>query len=246
MTLLRATGVTAGYGGNPVLSGLDLAVEAGTITAVLGPNGAGKTTLLRMLSGQLRPSAGTVELEGASIVGVPAAALVRRGIAHCPQGRRIFGELSVAENLALGAYTLPKARIPEEIERWVTVFPVLGERMTQMGGSLSGGEQQMLAIARAMMSRPKLLLLDEPSTGLSPVLTRRMFDAIAEIGATGVTVVVVEQNVGEAMRIATQTSVLAEGRSQTVDLHGTRAHEEVLAAYFGGGDDGLTETPTVT
>lgn len=237
MTLLRAAGVTAGYGGTPVLRDLDLAVEAGTITAVLGPNGAGKTTLLRMLSGQLRPSAGTVELSGTSIVGVPAAVLVRRGIAHCPQGRRIFGELSVAENLALGAYTLPKARIAEEVERWVAVFPVLGERMDQMGGSLSGGEQQMLAIARAMMSRPELLLLDEPSTGLSPVLTRRMFDAIAEIGASGVTVVVVEQNVGEAMRIATQTSVLAEGRAQSVDLQGTRGHEEVLAAYFGGGDD---------
>ena len=211
--MLELRGVTAGYGHFTALWDVSLTVQRGEAVAVVGPNGAGKTTLLRVLSGLIPPRAGEFRFEGESLAGRPAHEVVARGIAHVPEGRRLFPALTVADNLRMGAY-LPAARAAfrESLERVYALFPVLAERRHQRAGSLSGGEQQMLAIARALMSRPKLILLDEPSLGLAPVMVLRVFDLIRRVREEGYTILVVEQNVRQVLRLVDRAYLLEVGR----------------------------------
>ena len=211
--MLELRNVTAGYGAFTALWDVSLSIAAGEAVAVVGPNGAGKTTLLRVISGLLPPRSGELELEGARLTGRAAHEIVAQGIAHVPEGRRIFPALTVADNLKMGAF-LPAARrrFAESLARVYDLFPVLAERSTQRAGSLSGGEQQMLAIGRALMSRPKLILLDEPSMGLAPVLVLRLFDLIRRVREEGYTILVVEQNVRQVLKIVDRAYLLEVGR----------------------------------
>ena len=211
--MLDVTGVTAGYGQFTALTDVSLRVAAGEAVAVVGPNGAGKTTLMRVISGLIVPRAGDLVFEGAHLAGHPAHEIVARGIAHVPEGRRIFPALTVADNLKMGAF-LPSARrlFTESRERVYRLFPVLAERDAQRAGSLSGGEQQMLAIGRALMSHPKLILLDEPSMGLAPVMVLRLFDLIRRVREEGFTILVVEQNVRQVLKIVDRAYLLEAGR----------------------------------
>ncbi len=211
--LLEVKSVVAGYGGVPVLREVSLSVAEGSIIAVVGANGAGKTTLLRALSGVVRPSAGIVRTGGTDLVGLRAHDIVRLGIAHVPEGRHVFARLSVSENLRLGAYTVRDARAIREARSAVfELFPVLDQRGRQGAGTLSGGEQQMLAVGRALMSRPRLLLLDEPTLGIAPLVVEKLFDAIGRLPALGTSVLLVEQNVREALELASHAYVLQTGR----------------------------------
>ena len=223
--MLALTSVTAGYGAFTALWDVTLRVERGEAVAVVGPNGSGKTTLMRVISGLIAPRAGTLTFEGAVLGGRPAYEIVGRGIAHVPEGRRIFPALSVGDNLKMGAF-LPAARktFAESLARVFTLFPALAERRTQRAGSLSGGEQQMLAIGRALMSRPRLLILDEPSLGLAPIMVKAIFDAVTRINAEGTTVLLVEQNLVQSLRLSHRGYVLETGR---IVLEGTGA--ELLA-----------------
>jgi len=234
MTLLSVTGLTAGYGPVEVLTGLDLHVDAGEIVVVLGANGAGKTTTLRALSGMIAAQ-GEITFDGAAIGGRKPEDLVRMGISHVPQGRGTFPELTVEENLRVGGFTRPGDEVDEDMARWFELFPRLAERTDQAAGSMSGGEQQMLAIARALMSRPTLLLLDEPSLGLAPLVTRDVFERITAVNAElGTTVLVVEQNANLALDIAARGYVLETGRivaSGTADE--LRSDDVVRRAYLG-------------
>jgi branched-chain amino acid transport system ATP-binding protein len=211
--MLELRAISAGYAQFTALWDVSLRVEAGEAVAVVGPNGAGKTTLLRVVSGLIPSRSGELAFEGASIAGRPAHEIVARGIAHVPEGRRLFPMLSVADNLKMGAY-LPRARqaYRESLERVYALFPVLAERRLQRAGSLSGGEQQMLAIGRALMSRPKLILLDEPSMGLAPVMVLRVFDLIRRVRAEGYTILVVEQNVRQVLKLVDRAYLLEVGR----------------------------------
>jgi branched-chain amino acid transport system ATP-binding protein len=211
--MLELRGITAGYGAFTALWDVGLTVSAGEAVAVVGPNGAGKTTLLRAVSGLIAPRAGRVTFEGVELAGRPAYDVVAHGIAHVPEGRRLFPQLTVADNLKMGAY-LPAARAHyhESLERVYTLFPVLAERQLQRAGSLSGGEQQMLALGRALMSRPKLILLDEPSMGLAPVMVLRLFDLIRRVREEGYTILVVEQNVRQVLKIVDRAYLLEVGR----------------------------------
>jgi len=234
VTLLEVKGLTAGYGEVQVLQGLDLEVAAGEIVVVLGANGAGKTTTLRALSGMI-PAKGSVVFDGVDVLGRKPEDLVRRGIAHVPQGRGTFPELTVDENLQVGGFTRNARELPDDAERWYGVFPRLAERREQLAGSMSGGEQQMLAIARALMSRPRLLLLDEPSLGLAPLVTRDVFERIAEVNdELGTTVLVVEQNANLALKIADRGYVLATG---SIVASGTSeelsSDDSIRRAYLG-------------
>ncbi len=234
MSLLTVRGLRAGYGPVEVLDGLDLDVDAGEVVVVLGANGAGKTTTLRALSGMI-PTHGTITLDGTDVAGRRPEDLVRLGVAHVPQGRGTFGELDVVENLRVGGFTRPAAEVAEDIERWLEMFPRLGERRHQSAGSMSGGEQQMLAIARALMSRPRLLLLDEPSLGLAPLVTQDVFDRISGINRElGTAVLVVEQNANLALAVANRGYVLETGR---IVASGTAtelaADDTVRRAYLG-------------
>jgi len=213
MTLLRATGLTAGYGPVTVLDGIDIEVNEGEIVVVLGANGAGKTTMMRSISGTI-PRQGIIEFEGRSIQKATTDSIVRGGIVQVPQGRGTFPELSVADNLLAGAFVRRDGTkaIEDDIAKWYSLFPRLGERAMQRAGSLSGGEQQMLAIARALMSRPKLLLCDEPSMGLAPLITRELFKVIERLNRDeGLSVLLVEQNANLAMRIASRVYLLETG-----------------------------------
>ena len=212
MTLLKATGLTAGYGPVTVLQSIDLEVQQGEFVVMLGANGAGKTTAMRAISGLIGRS-GTVEFEGVDIHRASADAIVRAGIAQVPQGRGTFPELSVEDNLLAGAYIRHGADdITSDIERWYGVFPRLAERRLQRAGSLSGGEQQMLAIARALMSRPKLLLCDEPSLGLAPLITQELFAVLERLNRDdGLSVLLIEQNANLAMHIADRVYLLETG-----------------------------------
>jgi len=210
--LLDIRALCAGYGDTDVLRGVDLKVEPGEIVAVLGSNGVGKSTLNRTISGVVRARSGAVVFEGAAIEQEKPAAIVARGLIHVPEGRRIFPNLSVRDNLDLGSYRRAAARRAANRERVFTIFPRLRERRSQAAGTLSGGEQQMLAIGRGLMAEPTLLILDEPSLGLSPLLVEELFALIARIHAEGVAVLLVEQNVVQSLEIAGRAYILAEGR----------------------------------
>ena len=222
------------YGEVHALRGVSLEVRRGEIVTLLGNNGAGKTTTLRSISGMLASRRGKITLDGATVTGVAAHDTLRMGIAHVPEGRRIFKRLTVKENLALGAFLRSDADVAKDTERMLTLFPILRERLKQVAGTLSGGEQQMLAVGRALMGRPQLLLLDEPSMGLSPVLVERIFDTIVEINRQGVTVLLVEQNAAMALAIASRAYVLETG---AIVLEGPgkelAGNPEVRAAYLG-------------
>jgi len=205
------------YGHIHALQGISLTVGRGEIVTLIGANGAGKTTTLKTISGLLHPRAGTVTFEGRDTSRVAAHHLVRAGIGHAPEGRRIFPRLTVLENLQMGAFTRDQKTIGPDLERVFTLFPRLRERTSQLGGTLSGGEQQMLAIGRAMMSQPRVLLLDEPSLGLSPILVQQVFNTIKEINAQGTTILLVEQNALQALTVANRGYVLQTG---TVALSG--------------------------
>jgi branched-chain amino acid transport system ATP-binding protein len=211
--VLQLTSVTAGYGQFTALWDVSLRVDSGEAVAVVGPNGAGKTTLMRVISGLIAPRAGEIGFEGRPIGGHPAYEIVGRGIAHVPEGRRIFPALTVADNLKMGAF-LPAARrkFAESLARVYALFPVLAERRTQRAGSLSGGEQQMLAVGRALMSGPRLILLDEPSMGLAPVMVLRLFDLIRRVRQEGYTILVVEQNVRQVLKLVDRAYLLEVGR----------------------------------
>jgi branched-chain amino acid transport system ATP-binding protein len=235
---LEVKGLTVRYGNVEALHGIDLQVRQGEIVTILGANGAGKTTTLQTISGLLRPAAGEILFEGQPAHLVKAHQLVRKGIAQSPEGRRIFGTLTVKENLDLGAFTRSDhAEIQASRDRVYALFPVLAERQGQLAGTLSGGEQQMLAIGRALMAKPRLLLLDEPSLGLAPLLVRAIFQVIREINAQGVTVLLVEQNARAALKLAHRGYVMEVGRivheGPAADL---AADPKVLNAYLGGKD----------
>ena len=235
MSMLELRGVTAGYGHFTALWDVSLRVEAGEAVAVVGPNGAGKTTLLRAISGLIAPRAGSVVFEGAELAGHPPYDIVAHGIAHVPEGRRLFPQLTVAENLKMGAY-LPsaRARFRESLERVYGLFPALAERHRQRAGSLSGGEQQMLAVGRALMSRPKLILLDEPSMGLAPVLVLRLFDLIRRVREEGYTILVVEQNVRQVLKLVDRAYLLEVGRIKMEGRAADLAEQDfVRKAYVG-------------
>lgn len=233
--MLRLTNVTAGYGPITALRDVSLEVGEGEVIALLGANGAGKTTLLRTISALLRPTIGAVEFDGRRIDRFPADRVVALGLAHVPEGRQIFPDLTVAENLRLGAYRRrDRGKVKSDLERVLGIFPKLRERYGQPGGTLSGGEQQMLAIARALMAAPKLLLLDEPSMGLAPLIVQRIFEIIREIHAAGVTVLMAEQNAHMALAAADRAYVLQSG---AVRLSGPAAelkdNPEVKHLYLG-------------
>jgi branched-chain amino acid transport system ATP-binding protein len=233
--LLSLTGLTTGYGPVAVLHGINLTVNAGEIVTVIGGNGAGKTTTLMCISGIQPVRHGAIVFHGADIANHPAHAIVRQGIAHVPEGRKIFPRLSVRENLELGAFTRSdKNEFADNIAHMFELFPILKERRTQTAGTLSGGEQQMLAIARALMSRPKLLLMDEPSMGVAPLLVLRIFETIQRLNREGLTVLLVEQNANLALEIANRGYVLETG---TVTLSGECSalmrDPRVRAAYLG-------------
>jgi branched-chain amino acid transport system ATP-binding protein len=233
--MLKIENVDVSYGPIRALSQLSLKIEAGEIVTLIGANGAGKSTTLRAISGLVRVSSGRILFEDQDITQLPADQIVKRGIGHSPEGRRIFANMSVRENLELGAYTRnDKAKIKEDFERVLTLFPRLSERITQNAGTLSGGEQQMLAIGRALMGSPKLLLLDEPSLGLAPFLVRDIFKIIRDINAQGTTVLLVEQNAHLALGIAKKGYVLETGQIVIADTaQALLNNEDVKKAYLG-------------
>ena len=235
--MLEVAGVHAHYGHIEALHGVSIWVDRGEIVTIIGANGAGKSTLLMTICGRPKASAGTIFFDGQRLNGLEPYDIVARGIAQAPEGRRIFPSMSVLENLQMGAVPTNGAHFEEDVQRVFTLFPRLKERHSQRGGTLSGGEQQMLCIGRALMARPKLLLLDEPSLGLAPILVRQIFEAIVEINRDqGVTILLVEQNAYQALRIARRGYVLATGH---VLLEGTGAellaNPEIRAAYLEGG-----------
>jgi branched-chain amino acid transport system ATP-binding protein len=234
--VLELRSLHAAYGPIEALRGVDLEVRAGELVCLLGANGSGKSSTLRAISGLVRPTAGHILFEGRTISRLEPAAILEAGIAHCPEGRRVFPYLTVEENLAMGAYVRrDRAGIAADLERVCTHFPILGERRRQAAGTLSGGEQQMLAIGRALMTRPKLILFDEPSLGLAPTVVATTFDIIADIRRQGTTVLMVEQNAYLALQMADRAYVMETGR---IVLAGTArdlmADDHVRRAYLGG------------
>ena len=212
MPLLEVRGLRSGYKHVPVLHGVSFDVAAGEIVTIVGPNGAGKTTLLKTVSGLLAPFAGEIRFDGQPIHGLPSHRIVERGVVQVPEGRQLFGHLTVRENLVVGSHVREaRARRAETLAMVFELFPVLAEREEQLARTLSGGEQQMLATARALMARPRLLMLDEPSWGLAPMLARRLFEALVEINRHGVSIVLVEQNVQQALSMAQRAWVLERG-----------------------------------
>jgi branched-chain amino acid transport system ATP-binding protein len=236
VNLLSLADVHSFYGNVEALKGVDLEVAEGEIVALIGANGAGKSTLLMTICGVLQARHGTVNFAGRDITRLRTFNIVRLGVAQAPEGRRIFPRMTVLENLQMGASTVDVANFAQDLERVMTLFPILRARQAQRGGTLSGGEQQMLAIGRALMSRPRLLLLDEPSLGLAPLVARQIFAAIGELNRRdGATVLLVEQNAHHALRLAHRGYVLQNGK---IVLEGTGrallANREVRAAYLGG------------
>lgn len=236
MALLTLTGIKVSYGSVEVLHGIDLSVEEGEIVALLGANGAGKSTTLLSISGLVRPGAGQIIFDGQDILRLPSHEVVRLGISQCPEGRRVFGPMTVLENLRLGAFAVHDTDACDKTLAWIfELFPRLEERQNQLAGTLSGGEQQMLAIGRALMAQPRLLLLDEPSLGLAPLLVRSIFATIRTINERGVTVLLVEQNARAALKLATRGYVLEVGRVAMSDnATNLLANPSVREAYLGG------------
>lgn len=234
--MLKIDKINVYYGAIHAIKGISLEVNQGQIVTLIGANGAGKSTILRTISGLLKPKDGAIHFEGKSIAGIPAQNIVKLGVSQVPEGRRVFADMTVLENLELGAYIRSdKKGIQEDMETVFQRFPRLKERVAQLAGTLSGGEQQMLAMGRALMSRPRLLLLDEPSMGLAPLLVKEIFSIIKDINATGTTILLVEQNANMALSIANHAYVLETGR---ITLAGSAkelaASEEVRKAYLGG------------
>jgi branched-chain amino acid transport system ATP-binding protein len=231
--MLKVENAVVRYGQITALHGVSFEVEQGEIVTLLGANGAGKTTTLRMLSGLHTPASGVISFEGRDITKVPAHQFANMGISHVPEGRRIFSVMSVEENLDMGAFGR-KDKYDDDVERVYTMFPILKERRKQMGGNLSGGEQQMLAIGRALMSRPRLLLMDEPSMGLAPMIIDQIFRIIGEIRDSGTTVLVVEQNAAQALRLADRGYVMENGRIAFTDQASALLNDpRVRAVYLG-------------
>ena len=235
MAMLEVKDINVYYGLIHALRDVSFEVNEGEVVALIGANGAGKTTTLHTITGLLPSKGGTVTFEGKDITRKPGHAIVRLGMSHVPEGRRVFAGLTVAENLRMGAYTRPAGEIPESLKMVYERFPRLEERKNQAAGTLSGGEQQMLAMGRALMSKPKLLMLDEPSMGLAPILVEQIFDIIRELHAAGTTILLVEQNAQAALSVADRAYVLETGK---ISLTGTGAElmasDAVRKAYLGG------------
>lgn len=231
--MLKLSKVHTHYGKIEALKGISLEVRQGEIVSLIGSNGAGKSTTLMAVSGIIKPTKGQIEFEGRRIDSLSPDAVVRLGISHVPEGRRIFPRLTVKENLLLGAY-LRKDNIEDELEKIYGIFPILKERLNQSGGTLSGGEQQMLAIGRALMGKPRLLLLDEPSLGLAPIFVNKIFEVIREINREGVTVLLIEQNAHLALQVSNRGYILETGRIVHHDeSHRLLKDEKVREAYLG-------------
>jgi branched-chain amino acid transport system ATP-binding protein len=234
MSLLEVSKLSVAYGAIQAVRDVSFTVDEGQIVCLIGSNGAGKTTVLRTISGLLRPASGDVVFDGKSILRQPAHSILGKGIAQCPEGRRLFPRMTVEENLLLGAYARRDGDVAKDMARVFELFEVLGQRRRQKAGLFSGGEQQMLAIGRAMMSRPRLLMLDEPSMGLSPIMTQRIFDTISDLRSQGTTVLLVEQNALAALALSDQGYVVDLGRT-TLRGPGREllADERVRTAYLG-------------
>ena len=233
--MLTVSDINVYYGAIHAIKNVSFEVNEGEVVALIGANGAGKSTTLKTMSGLLRSQTGTIEFLGQNIMHMPADKLVAAGLAHVPEGRRVFAQMSVEENLEMGAFTRPNSEIAPGLERVYAHFPRLKERRRQVAGTLSGGEQQMLAMGRALMSSPKLLMLDEPSMGLAPILIEQIFDSVRELHAAGTTILLVEQNAQMALSIASRAYVMETGK---ITLSGTGDellhNDEVRKAYLGG------------
>lgn len=233
---LQVSDLHVKYGSIEVLHGIDLRIDRKEVVAILGANGAGKSTTLMTISGLVRPSKGLIELDGSQIQRLPGHEIVKRGVAQVPEGRRIFGTLTVQENLNVGAYVRRDKKQVQQTGEWIySLFPVLAQRRGQLAGTLSGGEQQMLAIGRALMGRPRVLLLDEPSLGLAPLIVRVIFQTIREINEAGVTVILVEQNARAALKLAHRAYVMELGKIVLEDsAEALISNPKVQSAYLGG------------
>ena len=231
--LLKVTNLSVSYGHVEALRGIDVEVNKGQIVSIIGANGAGKTTLLRTISGLVKPQTGKIEFEGEPLPRKPSQ-IVAKGVVHVPEGRKCFSGLTIRDNLLVGGYLFKGKNLEEDLQEQYKLFPILEERKNQFAGTLSGGEQQMLAVARALMSRPKVIMMDEPSLGLAPLVVKGIFDIIKEINKKGVTVLLIEQNANMALKTADFAYVLETGR---ITLSGTGAelltNEEVKKAYLG-------------
>ena len=231
--ILKISGLKVNYGGIEAVKGIDFTVTSGQIVTLIGANGAGKSSTLRTIAGLVKPKAGTVEFLGENVTGLAPSAIVQRGVVMVPEGRRIFPDLTVQENLRIGAY-LRRDDLSRDLAWVYELFPRLKERSWQFGGTLSGGEQQMLAVGRALMSRPKLLMMDEPSLGLAPLIVKGIFDIIREVNRQGVTILLIEQNANMALKIADRAYVMETG---SVTMEGTGRelleNEQIKAAYLG-------------
>ena len=234
-TVLKVENLHVYYGSIHAIKGVSFEVGEGEIVTLIGANGAGKSTTLNTVGGLLKPREGSIEFEGRSILGVAPHKVVNEGMALCPEGRRVFAQLSVKENLEMGAYTRPASEIPETLEKVYEHFPRLKERQSQMAGTLSGGEQQMLAMGRALMSKPKLMMLDEPSMGLAPILVDQIFEIIEALNKAGTTILLVEQNAQMALSIADRAYVLETGRIVNTGTGKDLLNDDsVKKAYLGG------------
>ncbi len=232
--LLEVLDIHVFYGNIEAIKGVSLEIREGEIVTLIGANGAGKTTTLNAISGLLRPRSGSINYQGQALAGVPAYEVVTRGLSQSPEGRKIFPRMSVRENLEMGAFSRPREDLKADFERVFDLFPVLRERESQPGGTLSGGEQQMLAMGRALMAGPKLLMLDEPSMGLAPMLVERIFDIVKEINAQGTTILLVEQNAHVALEISDRGYVLETGRvTLAEDASALLRNPHVREAYLG-------------
>ncbi len=235
MSLLKVDDIHVYYGAIHAIKGISFEVNEGEIVTLIGANGAGKSTSLNTIAGLLKPRSGHITFDGKNIVGTPASKMVSLGMALCPEGRRVFQQMTVRENLEMGGFTRPASEIEPSLEDVFKRFPRLKEREKQVAGTLSGGEQQMLAMGRALMSKPKLLMLDEPSMGLAPILVEQIFDIIKELHASGTTILLVEQNAQMALSIADRAYVLGTGKiTMSGPAASVLADDRVRAAYLGG------------
>lgn len=233
--LLEVKNLTVGYGEITALHGISLCAEEGKLTTLLGSNGAGKSTLVKTLSGQLKPRSGEILFNGKNIAGLQTHEIVKLGIVQCPEGRKVFPQQTIYENLKVGAFTRKDGEVESDIQKYFDLFPVLGERRGQKAGLLSGGEQQMLALSRALMARPKLLMLDEPSMGLAPIIVKEVFEIIRSIKEAGTTMLLIEQNAKQALKVADYGYILDIGRIKACDKASILLEDEsVQKAYFGG------------